>query len=103
LDGPLAPNPRWSYVVAVDLSSRRDTSVVAVCHLELLRREGLGGGPGGAESHIDLDAAGGEPVVLSEVEDAIFHAARSFGAPVVADPWQALRPVGARRWRMSGL
>jgi hypothetical protein len=42
-------------------------------------------------------------VVLSEVEDAIFHAARSFGAPVVADPWQALRPVGARRWRMSRL
>jgi hypothetical protein len=91
LDGPLAPDPRRSYVVAVDLSSRRDTSVVAVCHLEPLRREGST-----VADRVVLDRMltwtprRGEPVVLSEVEDAIFHAARSFGAPVVADPWQGL-------------
>jgi hypothetical protein len=63
----------------------------------------VGGGPGELDRIWTWTPRGGEPVVLSEVEDAIFHAARSFGAPVVADPWQALRPVGARRWRMSRL
>jgi phage terminase large subunit-like protein len=100
LDGPLAPDGRWQYVVAVDLSSRRDTTVVAVCHAEPVLREGST-----AAHRIVLDRMEtwtprrGAPVVLSEVEAAIHHAAVSFGAVVVCDPWQALSMIERLRHR----
>jgi hypothetical protein len=31
LEGPLAPDSRWVYVVTADLSTKRDTTVVTVC------------------------------------------------------------------------
>jgi phage terminase large subunit-like protein len=100
LDGPLAPDARWQYVVAVDLSSKRDNTVVAVCHAEPVLREGST-----AAHRIVLDRMEtwtprrGEPVVLAEVEAAIHHAAVSFGAPVVCDPWQALSMIERLRER----
>jgi phage terminase large subunit-like protein len=100
LDGPLAPDDRWQYVVAVDLSSKRDSTIVVVCHAEPVLREGST-----AAHRIVLDRMEtwtprrGEPVVLSEVEAAIHHAAVSFRAPIVCDPWQALSMIERLRER----
>lgn len=100
LDGPLAPDDRWQYVVAVDLSSKRDNTVVVVAHAEPVLREGST-----AAHKIVLDRMEvwtprrAEPVVLTEVEAAIHHAAVSFRAPIVCDPWQALSMIERLRER----
>jgi hypothetical protein len=67
-------------------------TVVSVCHLEPVL---AGDGSSRAERMV-LDRMltwtphGGGRVSLSEVEDAVYLAASSFGAPVVIDPWQAV-------------
>jgi phage terminase large subunit-like protein len=100
LEGALAPDPAWQYIVAVDLSSKRDSTVVAVCHAEPVLRDGST-----AAHRIVLDRMEvwtprrGEPVVLAEVEAAIHHAAVSYRAPILADPWQALSMIERLRGR----
>ena len=104
LEGPLAPDPRWGYVVAADLSTKRDTTVVAVCHLEPILDSDSGASLGERmvlDRMITWTPHGGQRVSLVEVEEAIFQAARSFGAPITMDVWQA---VGmAERLRARGL
>jgi phage terminase large subunit-like protein len=104
LEGPLAPDPRWGYVVAADLSTKRDTTVVAVCHLELIIDNETGASLGERmvmDRMITWTPHGGQRVSLPEVEEAIAQAARSFRAPLVIDPWQA---VGmAQRLRERGI
>jgi phage terminase large subunit-like protein len=104
LEGPLAPDPRWTYVVSADLSTKRDTTVVAVCHLEPIISEVTGASLGERmllDRMVTWTPRGGQRVSLVEVEETIFQAARSFGAPLVVDPWQA---VGmAQRLRERGV
>jgi phage terminase large subunit-like protein len=101
LEGPLPPDQwgRWRYVVTADLSTKKDTTVVTVCHLEPIRE-------GAQATRLVLDRlqawtpSRGQRVPLGDVEDYLLQAAQSFGAPIVLDPWQA---VGmAQRLRESG-
>jgi phage terminase large subunit-like protein len=104
LEGPLAPDARWAYVVSADLSTKRDTTVVAVCHLEPIVSDVTGASLGEKmilDRMLTWTPRRGERVSLVEVEEAIFQAVRSFGAPLVVDPWQA---VGmAQRLRERGI
>jgi phage terminase large subunit-like protein len=104
LEGPLVPDPRWAYVVSADLSTKRDTTVVAVCHLEPIISDVTGASLGERmilDRMVTWTPRRGERVSLPEVEDAIFQACASFRAPLVVDPWQA---VGmAQRLRERGV
>jgi hypothetical protein len=104
LTGPLGPDPRWNYVVAADLSTKRDTTVVAVCHLELIIDSDTGASLGERmvmDRMVTWTPHSGQRVSLPEVEETILQACRSFRAPLVVDPWQA---VGmAQRLRERGV
>jgi phage terminase large subunit-like protein len=104
LEGPLAPDPRWTYVVSADLSTKRDTTVVAVCHLEPIISDVTGASLGERmilDRMLTWTPHGGQRVSLPDVEEAIFQACASFRAPLVIDPWQA---VGmAQRLRERGV
>jgi phage terminase large subunit-like protein len=104
LEGPLSPNPRWRYVVSADLSTKRDTTVVSICHVEPILDPETGASLGERmvmDRMITWTPHGGQRVQLPEVEEAIAQAAGSFRAPVVLDPWQA---VGmAQRLRERGI
>jgi hypothetical protein len=100
----LSPNPRWRYVVSADLSTKRDTTVVSICHLELIVDNETGASLGERmvlDRMVTWTPHGGQRVSLPEVEEAIFQACVSFGAPLIIDPWQA---VGlAQRLRERGI
>jgi phage terminase large subunit-like protein len=93
LEGPLAPDPRWTYIVAADLSSKRDTTVVAICHLEPILDSDTGANLGEKmimDRMLTWIPHGGQRVSLAEVEAAIYQACVSFRAPLVLDPWQGI-------------
>lgn len=126
LDGPLPPDPRHDYVIALDIGLKNDRTVAAVCHMETLSgaRRALGAHRPPSERErvlsamgaLDLRPSGFEvdersdevepvrvvldrmevwqgsqkaPVRLAEVEAWLLQAHRSFGAPLVFDPYQA--------------
>jgi phage terminase large subunit-like protein len=90
--------------VSADLSTKRDTTVLAVCHLEPIISDVTGASLGERmilDRMLTWTPHGGQRVSLPEVEDAIFQACVSFLAPLVVDPWQA---VGmAQRLRERGV
>lgn len=116
LDGPLAPDERWRYVVALDLGITNDRTVACVAHAEPIvvrtAEERLAWGRLVNEQvtghRIVLDrievwqGSRKAPVQLDGVEEWIDTSARSYGrARVVVDPYQA---VGmAQRLRSRGL
>jgi phage terminase large subunit-like protein len=104
LEGPLAPDARWTYVVAVDLGVKRDSTVVVVAHLEPVVSDVTGASLGERmvmDRMVTWTPRGGQRVSLPEVEETIAQAARSFGAPVVTDPWQMVG--AAQRLRERGI
>jgi phage terminase large subunit-like protein len=92
LDGPLAHDGRWSYVVAVDVGLKNDRTVAAVCHAEPIHADDDGPVSG---TRIVLDRmevwAGSRsaPVELTLVEEWLAQAADAYSADIIADPWQA--------------
>lgn len=101
LDGTQPFQPFQSYVVAVDLATRHDNAVVAVCHSEPLRdsEDGPAGpvaGPlRGLRVIVDRvevwTPTSGRPVQLSDVEAFLAECAPAYGgAPVIFDPFQAI-------------
>jgi hypothetical protein len=103
LDGPLAYDARWRYVVALDLGIRHDRTVAAVCHAEPVFTRF----PDSRVIHNDaaetitatrvvLDrmevwsGSRAQAVALEDVENWIEQAAHAYAAPVVVDPWQAI-------------
>ncbi len=104
LDGPLAHDPRWRYAVGVDLATRHDRSVVAVCHAEpVLTRLGTGRSIVDDEARtitatrVVLDRmavwAGtrAAPLALEVVENYLVEVSEHFRQPpVIFDPYQAV-------------
>lgn len=120
LDGPLVPRPGVDYVTAVDLGLVNDATVAAVAHLEPMGspvggasparsgRWGTGEEPRVESVRVVLDrmqvwqGSKSERVQISEVEDWILQASRSFNsAPAVVDPWQMVGSV--QRLRQAGV
>jgi phage terminase large subunit-like protein len=100
LEGPLAPRAGIIYAIGCDLGLTSDRTAAAVVHVERMHGDGAG-------VRMVLDRmqvwAGSKrrPVRLADVEEWLEQAARSFGAFVVFDPWQA---VGmAQRLRGAGI
>lgn len=95
-EGSLPPDPAFSYVHGVDLSSVHDTTAVATCHAE--ERNG--------RQVLVLDRlrawqpSRGRKVPLDEVEEYVTSVARDYGGMIHLDPWQGL--PGAQRWRNAG-
>ncbi len=93
-DGPLGPLEGTRYVIGIDLGLKHDRTVAAVCHLE-----------GDGERRVILDrmevwaGSARQPVDLAEVRDWLELTARSYRAPVVADPWQAVGMIQELRRR----
>lgn len=100
LDGPQPPDPRHRYVIGLDLGLKNDRTVLAVCHAE--HPPGRGGSPLVVLDRLHVLAGTRErPVSLADIEAVAHEAARSYGAPIRLDPWQA---VGlAQRLRARGV
>ena len=103
LDGSQPCQPFETYVVAVDLATRHDNAVVAVCHSEAIRDSEFAAGqiapvPGALRgSRVVVDRlevwtpSKNRPVQLSDVEAFIAECSPAYGnAPVVFDPFQAV-------------
>lgn len=112
LDGPQLPVPGRVYSIGVDLGLRSDRTALAVVHGEVV------GGPtvvAGRRRRVVLDrlevvqGSRESEVNLAQVEEMVFDLARSYGAQVRVDPWQAtglaqrlrMRGVGVEEWPFS--
>ncbi len=93
-EGVLAPRPRVSYKIGVDLGVKRDATVIVVAD-----SEGRGDDRCVIVDRVEVFAPRpGRPVDLKVVEEAIRHVSRSYNrARVIADPWQALLMIGQLR------
>ena len=103
LDGPLAYDRRWRYIVALDLGIRRDRTVAAVCHAEPVYTY-VPGSRAIANAHAETVTATrvvldrmqvwsgsrAQAVALDDVENWVAQAATAYQASVVTDPWQAV-------------
>lgn len=123
LDGPLPHDKRWRYAIGVDLATRRDRSVVSVCHAEPIsaylpasrsivndRAETLTGHRIVLDRMMVWAGTRAEPLALSVVENFLVEASERYGRPpVVYDPFQAVgmmqrltgRGVHAREFTFS--
>jgi phage terminase large subunit-like protein len=104
LDGPLPAIAGTDYVIGLDVGLRNDRTVAAVCHVEHMSRKVPYRDPEagwlqrtehtGTTVVLDrMEVWQGRPesaVLLSEVEEWLAQAARSYGAKVVYDPFQAV-------------
>lgn len=114
LDGPLHHDSRWRYAVGVDLATRRDRSVVAVCHVEPITALVASPGPQSAEAGVEtltghrvvLDRMGvwqgspAAPLALEVVENFLVEVVGRYGNPVVVfDPYQAVGMMQRLRGR----
>lgn len=110
LDGPLPAQPGVQYVIGLDLGLKSDRTVMSVCHAEPVvsgraveqeRLNRLRAARGMASQRVTPAAvrvvldrqlvwqgSRARPVTLEEVEEAVAEASVSYGARVVADPWQ---------------
>lgn len=98
-DWPVGPRRGLPYVVTVDLGLTHDATVAAVCHAEA--REDAGGYRVALDRLATWRGSRREPVSLGLVEAWVLQAAREYGAPLVADPWQAA--MLCQRLRARGL
>jgi hypothetical protein len=85
--GPLEPVVGRSYVLGLDVGLTSDRTALTVAHHEVR--------PPGATVVVDRqwvwEGSKANPVQLAEVEEVAYQASRSyFGAPLVADPYQAV-------------
>jgi len=123
LDGPLPFDKRWTYAIGVDLATRHDRSVVAVCHREPVvghvpassslvndRAETLTGHRIVLDRMMVWAGTRAEPLALSVVENFLVEASERYGRPpVIYDPFQAVgmmqrltgRGVHAREFTFS--
>lgn len=96
LEGPVLPRPGVRYVMGVDLGIKNDATVAAVCHVETVDRGYLDGEQLSSVQRVVLDRmmrwkpSRLRPVNLTDVEDWCAEAVRSFGCPIVFDPYQAV-------------
>ena len=86
LPGPLPPRPGVRYVIALDLGTVRDASVMSVLHAE--------DAPGGRKVVLDRilrwHGSKTSPVDLADVRDTLIATSAEYNrASAVADPWQA--------------
>lgn len=105
LDGPQQPRYGYRYVAGLDVGLTNDATAACIVHAEPVTDRDAWGEQRSLGWRIVLDRMAvwqgtrKSPVALTEVADWLFEAWRTFGCPVVFDPFQAVHLAQQLRQR----